>query len=139
MELEPALVRRALFSRKARKAPEPDRLGASVLQLLWEWAEERLVGLVVHSLRLQTHPRTWKVARGVPIPKPNETSYDMAKSYRTISLLNCLGKVTERVVAELLSRHCEGQATLHPGQFGARTKRSAVEAVVTLISWVEER
>lgn len=93
---------------------------------------------MVHSLRLQTHPRTWKVARGVPISKPNRTRYDEAKSYRTISLLNCLAKVVERVVTELLCRHCEGDDTLHERRFGARRKRSAVEPVGTLVSWVEE-
>ena len=62
----------------------------------------------------------------------------MAKSYRTISLLNCLGKVVERAAAELLSRHCEGGDTLHSGQFGARGRRFAVETVDTLITWVEE-
>ena len=63
--------------------------------------------MAVHSLRLGTHPRPWKVARGVPIPKPNRQSYGLAKNYRTISLLNCLDKVVERVVTELLRRHCE--------------------------------
>lgn len=54
----------------------------------------------------------------MPIPKPNRASYDMAKSYRMISLLSCLGNVVERVVVELLSRHCEGGDTLHPGRSG---------------------
>lgn len=90
--------------------------------------------LVVHSIRLRRHPRVWKVARGVPIPKPNRPSYALAKSS---SLLNCLGKVVERVVTELLCRHCEGNGTLHDRQFGARRERSAMEAVGTLVGWVE--
>ena len=80
----------------------------------------------------------WKVARGVPIPKPKKDNYDLAKNYRTISLLNCLGKVVERVATEVLSQHCEGGDTLHDGQFGARRRRSAVEAVGRLIGWVED-
>lgn len=46
--------------------------------------------------------------------------------------------MVERVITELLSRHCEGSGALRPGQFGAGRKRSVVEAVGTLVSWVEE-
>ena len=133
----PEMVRRALFSQRSRKAPGPDRLGAPILRLLYGWDQQRIIDLVVHSFRLGVHPRVWKVARGVPIPKPKRQDYGLAKNYRTISLLNCLGKVVERVATELLSQHCEGEETLHEGQFGARRRRSAVEAVGRLIGWVE--
>ena len=89
-------------------------MGAPILHL-WEWDSRRIARLVVHFLRLRTHPRAWKVARGAPIPKPNRQNYNEAKSYRTISLLNCLGKGVERVATELLSRHCEVNGTLHDG------------------------
>ena len=72
------------------------------------------------------------MARGVLIPKHNKQRYDEAKSYKTISLFNCLGKVGEGVVTELLSGHCEGNGTLRDGQFGARRK-SAADTVGTLM------
>ena len=46
-----------------------------------------------------------------------------------ISLLSCLGKIVEKVVAYLISNQYERQATLHPGQYGSRLQRSAVDAV----------
>ena len=69
------------------------------------------------------------MARGISIPKPNKPSYELAKSYRTIPLLSCLGKAVERVVTELLSRHCETSGTLHEGsserdERGRRLRRS---------------
>lgn len=59
----PEMVRRALYSQKSRKAPGPDRLGAPILRLLWQWDAQRIVDLVAHSFRLGVHPRVWKVAR----------------------------------------------------------------------------
>lgn len=55
VELEPARVRGALFSRKAQKSFGPDRLGAPVLQPIWGWARKRVADVVVHCYRLYAH------------------------------------------------------------------------------------
>ena len=39
----------------------------------------------------------------------------LAKSYRCISLLNCLGKMVEKVAAMMVSAHCETISGFHPG------------------------
>ena len=52
-------------------------------------------------------------------------------AYRVISLLNCLGKVVEKI-AEAISHHCEATKSLHPGQMGSRKQRSAIDAVACL-------
>ena len=61
----------------------------------------------------------------------------MVRSYRVISLLNCLGKALERVVCELLDRPCNEHQALHPGQFGSRRGRLAIEAVATMVGLME--
>ena len=48
-------------------------------------------------IRLGVHPDRWKVARGVVIPKPGKDDYPLAKAYRVIPLLNCLGRMVEKV------------------------------------------
>jgi hypothetical protein len=131
-------VRQAIYSMSGKKAPGPDGLGASVLRLMWEWDSQRITALVRASIRLGAHPNTWKVAKGVTIPKPGKDDYTRAKSYRVISLLNCLGKVVEKVVATMISDHCEREGTFHPGQYGSRKQRSAVDAVGVLMASVQE-
>ena len=79
--------------------------------------------------RLGLHPQCWNIARGVTIPKPGKDDYGLAKSYRVISLLNCPGKMVEKVAAMLVSAHCENTGGFHPGQYGCRIRRSAVDAV----------
>jgi len=55
------------------------------------------------------------------------------KSYRTISLLSCMGKVVEKVVEELLFDEAEGRALLSDGQFGSRRKWSAIDAAAIMV------
>ena len=50
-----------------------------------------------------------------------------------ISLLNCLGKVVEKIAAEAIAKHCEETQALHQGQMGCRKHRSAIDAVACLI------
>ena len=63
------------------------------------------MALIRAHIRLGIHPRCWKIARGVAIPRPGKEDYDLAKSYRVISLLNCLGKIVEKVATMLV---CSG-------------------------------
>ena len=64
--------------------------------------------------------------------------FGLVKSYRVISLLNCLGKVVEKVVAGSLSQYCETYSKLHMGQMGARKQRCAIDALASLIHRVQE-
>lgn len=43
------------------------------------------------------------------------------ESYCAISLLNCLGKVVEKTVVELLFEWCETEKVLHNGKIEARS------------------
>jgi Reverse transcriptase (RNA-dependent DNA polymerase) len=60
------------------------------------------------------------------------------KVYKVISLLNCLGKVVEKVAATALSRLYEEKKLLHPGQFRYRKQRSAIDAIAKLIYTIEK-
>jgi len=55
-----------------------------------------------------------------------------------ITLLNCLGKVVEKVAANAIAEECEQRRLLHDGQFGCRKRKSAIDAVGRLMKRVEE-
>lgn len=84
------------------------------------------------------HPHAWKGAKGILLRKPNKLDYTLAKSYKVISLLNCLGKVTEKVATELLSDWCERENGLHEGQTGSRKHRSSIDAVARFVQHAQE-
>jgi len=131
-------IREALFSQSIQKAPGPDRLGFQAIRLLWDGDSQRIIHVVRLSFRLGVHPRAWKEAKGVVIPKPNKRDYGVAKAYRVIMLLNCLGKVVEKVPADAIAEECERRRLLHDGQYRCRKRRSAIDAVGRLMKRVEE-
>jgi hypothetical protein len=54
-----------------------------------------------------------------------------------ISLLNCLGKVSEQILAKRLSYLAETTHLLHPTQIGGRFKKSAIDACLLLTDCVQ--
>jgi hypothetical protein len=81
------------------------------------------------------HLKQWREAIGVILRKENtekKRDYSLPKSYRVISLLNCLGKVAEKVIATRLSYLAETSDLLFPGQIGGRRARSAIDAALAL-------
>jgi hypothetical protein len=58
-------------------------------------------------IRTGYHPRCWKLAKGVILKKIDKKDYSMPKAYRVISLLNCLGKVSEKILAKRIATLAE--------------------------------
>lgn len=130
-------VHEALFAQSVNKAPGVDGIGFKALRLLWTWAEDRLTALVQGCIRTGFHPCTWKTAKGILLRKQGKPTYSVAKAYRVISLLSCLGKVVERAVATWIASYCETNEIFHRGQFGCRRGRGTSDAVAQLVAKVE--
>ena len=76
------------------------------------------------------HPKCWEEATGFILKKPKKPDFSKPKAYREISLLNCLGKVSERILARRLSYLAETTILLHDSQIGSRLKTSAIDAAL---------
>ncbi|KAI9041051.1 uncharacterized protein KD926_007468 [Aspergillus affinis] len=137
-QVDEKMVRHALFHQSVQKAPGIDRLNFRALRLLWDWDSSRIVTLAQQCFRLGLHPPTWKIAKGILLRKPNKPDYSAVKAYRVISLLNCLGKVIDKIAADAIASHCETTGALHPGQMGSRKQRNAIDAVACLIQTTHE-
>jgi hypothetical protein len=72
------------------------------------------------------------------LPKPNKRDLTSARAWRPISLLSCLGKGLERLVARRLAWASIHRGVLHPQQCGALPKRSATDLVAALVHDIEE-
>jgi hypothetical protein len=82
-------------------------IGVLVICLLWEWDSIRITASVRVSIKLRAHLEIWKIDKEVTILKLGKDNYSKMKSYSVMSLLNCLGKVIEKVVAMILTDHYE--------------------------------
>jgi ribonuclease HI len=132
------LVQRAIWSQGIDKAPGTDRLNFRAIRLLWGLNKQRVIGIARQCLRLGIQPNTWKTAKGILLRKPGKPDYGVAKAYRVISLLKCLGKVIEKVVADLITDFAEERGIFHEGQFGGRRQRCSGDAVACLIEYIHQ-
>ena len=94
-------ARSALNSCKNRSAPGPDGIPNLILKNVSDHNFATIIKLYNHCLNTGYFPRHWKMATGVMIPKPGKDTTDV-NSYRPISLLNCIGKLLERILNKRL-------------------------------------
>jgi hypothetical protein len=120
---------------KASNRSAPGQSGHTWTVIKWTWSAdpERVLNLLTACLRAGHHPRVWKEATVCVIPKPNRADYTLAKNFRPISLLECLGKLLEKVVAKLIYRDMSRHSLVPTTQFGGRNSSSTLDAGLTLV------
>jgi len=97
-----------------------------------------LLSLFHGIIKIGYHPEKWREALIRAIPKAGKPSYLVAKAYRPISLLSCLSKVLERIMASRLTFMLESNHCLPNEHHGFRPKRSTIDAFEALLSDVRE-
>ena len=132
VELERACSRQVKSS-----TPGPDSITQELISHAYTAIPDVFFQLYTRLLGLGYHPRCWRKATGVVLKKPGKPDYSNPKAYRVISLLNCLGKVSERILAQRLGYLAETTSLLHPSQLGGRKKKSAIDAALLLANEVE--
>ena len=137
-EVTEKVIEKALMTQSTSKAPGLDKFNFRIFRMVWQWDSKRIIAMIQNAIRLRYQPKRWKKARGILLEKGGKRDLSLVKSYRVISLLNCMGKIVEKVVAGQLSHYCEKFSKLHPGQMGARKERCAIDAVAALVHKVQE-
>ncbi len=128
---------KACTSKIKGKTPGPDLITQEIIVHAYLAIPD--VFYTVYSVLINQgyHPKVWKQATGFILKKPKKPDYSQPKAYRVISLLNCLGKVSERILARRLSYLAETTSLLHPSQIGSRLHKSAIDAALLLKNEVE--
>ena len=126
------------MSSSSAKAPGPDGLGFECLKRAYTAIPDYFHSLYEVLLRAGYHPQAWREATIVIIKKNGKPDYSAPKAYRPISLLNCLGKIAEKIMATRLAYMAERHSLLHHLQIGGRPKRSAVNAAMYLTTKIDE-
>ena len=104
-----------------------------------KWAYEAQPDVVTHLLdtALSDGDHPWHHATIVTINKPGKPDYSVPKAHRPISLLECMGKVLEKIVANRFQRDIEAYQLLSNSQFGSRPQHCTVDAGAVLIHCVQ--
>lgn len=96
-----------------------------------------LLHLVNESFRQGRLATEWHKAMLFPLPKPGKDHSD-TKSYRPISLLATMSKITERMIYFRLYRHVEQKCFLPEEQAGFRTKRTTMDNLIRLTQTIHQ-
>lgn len=115
------------------KAPGMDGLENKILKNLSHKALVQLMYIINSVLKLNHFPKQWKLAIIVPLHKNNKDP-SLVTSYRPISLLNSLAKITEKVILELIHKHEGKNRTIINEQFGFRRGHNTTLQVARIVN-----
>lgn len=118
-------------------SPGTDNITVDLLKASWPAIGDIVRWLYESCLQTGHHPLIFKSAEVVMIPKTGKRDLSKPKSWRPISLLSCLGKGLERLIARRIAYAAIQQRVLSSQQFGALPKRAAVDLVAALIHDIE--
>lgn len=96
-----------------------------------------LLSIFSRSLLTGVVPTSWKSAIILPFLKPDKLPTALS-SYRPISLLSCVAKLMESLIASRLMYWLETRSSLRPEQGGFRRRLSAIDQVARLESAVRD-
>jgi Reverse transcriptase (RNA-dependent DNA polymerase) len=119
-----------LHSTSTSSAPGPSSINYLLVHWAFETSPDAFLTIFNRSLSLGKHP--WRDALMIIIPKPGKSDYTVAKAYHPISLLECCGKLLEKVVAARLSWEVDHAALIGDRQFGSRHHYSAPDTALCL-------
>jgi hypothetical protein len=124
--------------RTGNTSPGADNITVKLLTAVWHIIGTHVRRLFEGCLAMGHHPKPFRAAEVVMIAKPGRRDLTTPRAWRPISLLSCLGKGLERLVARRLAWACIHHGVLHPQQAGALPKRSATDLVAALVHDIEE-
>ena len=141
----------ALFSKEKLKqviakcndslAPGPDKLSWRHLKIIIK--QDKCLTNIINIANMCINLEHWldyfKHSSTIIIPKPNKPSYNHAKIFCPIVLLNTLGKLIEKVIAKRIQFTVTKNNFIHPCQLGGLKFKSTMDTGVALMHIVRSR
>ncbi|XP_046666641.1 uncharacterized protein LOC124358384 [Homalodisca vitripennis] len=118
-------------------APGPDGIPNAVLKVAIELHPDIFERVFTRCLQEGVFPTHWKRQRLVLTLKPGKPAEEPS-SYRPLCMLDTMGKILERIIADRLETWTEDPAGLTKAQFGFRKGRSTVDAIQMVINMARE-
>ena len=127
----------ALKDTSNTSAPGVSGMNYKVLKWARDCCVDEFDAIIQASVSLGIHHPSWKSAIVVAVPKPNKKDYSLPRAHRPVQLLECFGKLVEKVVAKRLLFEA-GKFELMPfTQFGGRSHASCLDAALSLTHNIE--
>ena len=123
-------VTTALSGTSNKSAPGPSGIGYKLVKWAFKAHPNFILDIFDATLHLRHHP--WMTAKVMILPKPNKEDYSATKAYRPVSLLECFGKMLEKIVANQFTSDSNLHNILPLAQFESRPYHSATDTCCLL-------
>ena len=124
--------------KETRKAcPGPDKICYKILEELPKNVKALACLLISSSINNSFVPFNWKKSQIKMIPKQDKDR-SKAENYRPISLTNCIAKICETVVKNIVMEYCESQNIFGETQSAYRKHRCTTDNLIKLTQHVSE-
>lgn len=130
----PIELYQALATTTTGSAPGTDGIRWSMIAALHSAIPNHLCDLYGSLLRHRIHSNRWKTAICILIPKSEKKDTNAAKSYGPISILSCLGKALEKIVARRMSHLAATLKVIANPQMGSQAHRSPTDALLRILT-----
>ena len=124
----------AIASCNNTSVPRPDKLSWSHLKIILK--DNECLGIIISitntCIELGYWPLHFKRSTTVIIPKLNKTSYNLPKSFRSIVLLNIMGKLIKKFIRERLQFTTAVNNFIYSSQLGDLKFKSTTDAGIAL-------
>lgn len=112
-----------------KKAPGANQIPNLILKLFIEELLLYLYRIFNNSLSLGYCPSHFRASITIVMRKPGTPDYTIPKAYRSIALLNTLGKALEFILAKRITYLAEIYQLLFPNLLGAQRANSTKHAL----------
>ena len=136
--IDPDLVRQAMKQFKPNKAAGPDELKPIIFRYLPTNIIKAMTFISKACISLCHTPKAWRKTKVIFLPKPVETSYDIPKAYRPISLSNFLLKTLKRLVLWRMDKDMEDYP-IHAMQHGFTKGKCTESAISNTADYIEQQ
>jgi len=114
-----------------KSAPGSSGINYTLLKWAFQARPDRFISIYNASISLGYHP--WKDALVVIVPKPHKPDYSLPKAYHPISLLECCGKLLEKIIAKRILSDAHTYDILPNSQFGSHDYHCATDTALCLV------
>ena len=115
-----------------------DKIDAETLKI----GAQFLIPAITHTINLSlgtgVFPPKWKTARILPLLKDRDLDDTNPNSYRPISLLPIISKISERIVQVQLLEYLEKSKQLHTNHHSYRSRTSTTTALLQMMDRIAE-
>ena len=120
------------------KAPGPDKIPNVVLMKFTDVLIDHLFYIYRAIFKLTVYHPRWLESITLVLRKISKTTYDVAKSYRPIGLIDTIPKVLSTLCSKHISFLAEKHNLLPPTQFSGQPGRNTTDAMLLMVHKIKD-